>query len=133
MPLIEIVTDSKSEDELKKVIDKQIVNSGEVMYIKEKNIENIKNIKWETIVLNSEVRDKELMQRIINNAKYLILNSDYNNPREYEIEENHLITFGYNSDSDITISSVKDEESFLSLQRTIKSIYNKKVEMQEIK
>ena len=45
MSLIEIITDSKSEEELKRVIDKRIVNNNEVMYIKEKNVENIKNIK----------------------------------------------------------------------------------------
>lgn len=133
MPLIEIITDLKSEEELKKVIDKKIVNNGEVMYIKEKNIDNIKNIKLETVVLNSEVTNNEQMKKIVDNSKYLILNADYNSPERFKINRENIITYGYKADSDITISSVKENESFLSLQRTITSIYNKKIEMQEIK
>ena len=45
MALIEIITNPKSEEELKRVIDKGIANNNEVMFIKEKNLENIKNIK----------------------------------------------------------------------------------------
>ena len=41
MPFIEIITDSKSQNQLNKVITKQMVNNCELLYIKEKNIENI--------------------------------------------------------------------------------------------
>lgn len=134
MSLIEIITDSKSEEELKKVIDKRIVNNNEVMYIKEKNIENIKNIKFETVIINAKIENKDIMKKVIDNSKYLIINQDFNkNLEEYKIEGKKVITYGYNSKSDITISSVKEEKSMISLQKNIESIYGKNVEIQEIK
>ena len=57
MPFIEIITDSKSQNQLNKVITKQMVNNCELLYIKEKNIENIKNIKLETLVLNRKIEN----------------------------------------------------------------------------
>lgn len=133
MALIEILTDSNSENELSKVIDKDIVKTNEIIYVKEKNIENIKNIKLETIVINKKIEDKDIMKKIIDNSKYLIINKD-NNPdfKNYK-DMNNIITYGYNSDSDITISSIKEEKSFLCLQRNITSIYGKKIDIQEIR
>lgn len=134
MPLIEILTDSESEGQLNKVIDKHMVNENEVIYIKEKNIENIKNIKLETIVINTKIQNIDIMKKIIDNSKYLIINMDYNdNLEEFNKDCNKIITYGYNSRSDITISSVKEEQSFLCLQRNIESIFGKKIEIQEIK
>ena len=41
MPFIEIITDLKSQAQLSKIINKESVNNCEIMYIREKNIENI--------------------------------------------------------------------------------------------
>lgn len=134
MPLIEILTDPFSEEQLSKVIDKKTVNTNEIIYVKEKNLENIKNIRLETLIINTEVHDMEIIKKIVSNSKYLIINLDYNkNIEEFKKDRNKIITYGYNSKSDITISSVKEEQSFLCLQRNIKSIFGKVIEMQEIK
>lgn len=131
MPFIEIITDSKSQNQLNKVISKQMVNNCELLYIKEKNIENIKNIKLETLVLNRKVENIELINKIAGNAKNIIFNLDLNN--EITNVESKKISFGYNSKSDITISSVKDDEIMICIQNTIESIYGKRVEPQEVK
>ena len=132
MPFIEIITDAKSQTQLNKIIEKDIVNNCEVMYIREKNIENIKNIKLENIVLNQVIENKELMNKIILNAKNVILNIDLN---EKILEYNNIktISFGYNSKSDITVSSVEEDEKLICIQNTIESIYGRKIEPQEIK
>ena len=131
MPFIEIITDSKSQNQLNKVITKQMVNNCELLYIKEKNIENIKNIKLETLVLNRKIENIELINKIAGNAKNIIFNLDLN--KEITNAESKKICFGYNSKSDITISSVKDDEIMICIQNTIESIYGKKVEPQEVK
>lgn len=131
MPFIEIITDSKSQNQLNKVITKQMVNNCELLYIKEKNIENIKNIKLETLVLNRKIENIELINKIAENTKNIIFNLDLN--KEITNAESKKITFGYNSKSDITISSVKDDEIMICIQNTIESIYGKKVEPQEVK
>lgn len=128
MPFIEIITDSKSQNQLNKVITKQMVNNCELLYIKEKNIENIKNIKLETLVLNRKIENIELINKIAENTKNIIFNLDLN--KEITNAESKKISFGYNSKSDITISSVKDDEIMICIQNTIESIYGKKVEPQ---
>ena len=62
MPFIEIITDTKSQIELNKMMSGEIVNNCDIMYIKEKNIENIKNIKLETLIINKEVKNNEIMK-----------------------------------------------------------------------
>ena len=131
MPFIEIITDSKSQNQLNKVITKQMVNNCELLYIKEKNIENIKNIKLETLVLNRKIENIELINKIAENTKNIIFNLDLN--KEITNAESKKISFGYNSKRDITISSVKDDEIMICIQNTIESIYGKKVEPQEVK
>ena len=131
MPFIEIITDSKSQNQLNKVITKQMVNNCELLYIKEKNIKNIKNIKLETLVLNRKIENIELINKIAENTKNIIFNLDLN--KEITNAESKKISFGYNSKSDITISSVKDDEIMICIQNTIESIYGKKVEPQEVK
>ena len=132
MPFIEIITDAKSQTQLNKIIEKDIVNNCEVMYIREKNIENIKNIKLETIVLNQTIENVEAMNKIMLNTKNVILNVDLN---ENNLECNNIktISFGYNSKSDITVSSVEEDEKLICIQNTIESIFGRKIEPQEIK
>ena len=130
MPFIEIITDLKSQAQLSKIINKESVNNCEIMYIREKNIENIKNIRLDTLVLNQAIDKTEIIQKIVNNTKNLVLNIDLN---ENNFEDVNLISFGYNSKSDITISSIEEDEVLICIQNTITSIYGRKIEPQEIK
>ena len=61
MPFIEIITDTKSQIELNKMMSGEIVNNCDIMFIKGKNIENIKNIKLETLIINKEVKNNEIL------------------------------------------------------------------------
>lgn len=152
MPFIEIITDAKSQIQLNKIIDKEIVNNCDIMYIKEKNIENIKNIKLETLILNQEIENIDVMNKIILNTKNLILNLDFNeekvefvdkekndtlnnsiNKEKINCNKIKMISYGYNSKSDITLSSVEDEQVLIYIQNTITSIYGRNIEPQEIK
>ena len=128
MPFIEIITDSKSQAQLNKVITKRMINNCEVLYIKDKNVENTKNIKFETLILNRSIENKQILDKILSNSKHVILNLDLNTNIDKSI-----ISFGYNSQSDITVSSVEEDQVLIYIQHTITSIYNRKIEPQEIK
>ena len=132
MPFIEIITDQKSQTQLNKVLTKKMVNNCDVLYIKEKNIENTKNIKLETLILNRKIENNEIMNKILKNSKNAIVNMDLNVNVD-KITKANIITFGYNSQSDITISSVEEDQILICIQNTITSIYNRKIEPQEIK
>ena len=132
MPFIEIITDSKSQAQLNKVITKSMVNNCDILYIKDKNIENTKNIKLETLILNRSIENVDIRKKILENSKNIILNLDLNTGIEQNLEKN-IISYGYNSKSDITVSSVEDDQILICIQHTITSIYNRKIEPQEIK
>ena len=124
MPFIEIITDSKSQTQLNKVITKKMVNDCDILFIKDKNMENTKNIKLETLVLNRSVENDELMSKI--------MNLDLNENLQYE-DSCNVISYGYSSKSDITVSSVEEDELLICVQHTIKSMFDKIIEPQEIK
>ena len=129
MPFIEIITDTKSQMQLNKSIKKEQVNNCEILYIKEKNIDNIKNIKLETLVVNKEIEYMEKISKIIENTKNVIINLDFNKIEK----QNKFISYGYNSKSDITISSIDEDEALIYIQKEITSIFGRKIEPQEVK
>ena len=134
MPFIEIITSENSKVQLSNFITKFLVNNCETMYIKESNIGNIKNIKLDTIVINEKVENWNILEKIVNNSKNLVYNLDMNENLNRNIFNScSTISYGYNSKSDITISSIEDDEILICLQNTIKNPQNLKIEPQEIK
>ena len=74
------------------------------------------------------------MKEIISNTKYLIINGDVEIEilKYIKIEKPiKLITFGFNSKSTITISSVKDEKIIVCFQRDIEKTNGEILERQE--
>ena len=47
-----------------------------IIFINDKNISNVKNIKFETIIIDAKIKNKFELRKILSNAKYIILNSD---------------------------------------------------------
>ena len=77
--------------------------------------------------------DNKNIKNILLNAEYLILNSDIN--VKIDLIENldlKVITYGFNSKSTVTASSVTEEEMLICVQRNIINIKGKKIEPQEI-
>lgn len=131
MFFIGIVSEEKNEKHIKDILKQKIENEN-VVFINEKNIENIKNIKFKIIVLNKGIDNKNI-KNILVNAEYLILNSDIN--VKIDLIENldlKVITYGFNSKSTVTASSVTEEEMLICVQRNIINIKGKKIEPQEI-
>lgn len=135
MSFIGIVTDQKSENSLKTQIAKtELEKKANILFITDKNIDNIKNIKFETIVLNKALEKQETLKKILINAKNLIINTDIEN--EIEILEKlnvTIITYGFNSKSTITASSVEEEEALICLQRSLQNKEKETIDPQEIK
>ena len=131
MFFIGIVSEEKNEKHIKDILKQKIENEN-VVFINEKNIEKIKNIKFKIIVLNKGIDNKNI-KNILLNAEYLILNSDIN--VKIDLIENldlKVITYGFNSKSTVTASSVTEEEMLICVQRNIINIKGKKIEPQEI-
>lgn len=133
MIFIGIVTDTKSESYIKKIQNNnEIFNKYHIIFIKEKSIDNIKNIKFETIIINREFNDEYSINKLIAKSKYLIINEDIDMAISLLNDVNsNIITYGFNSKSTITMSSVTEDSIQICVQRNILSKQNE-IEQQEI-
>lgn len=134
MIFIGIVTDLESENNISKLLEKNnLINENNVIFIKEKNIDNIKNVHFDTVIINREFKKTEELNHLLVNVKNIVINMDLNiDWKELDIRNTNLITYGFNSKSSITISSVTDDDVLICIQRSINSKYGK-IELQEIK
>lgn len=138
MFFIGIISDKdydKIESELyKKLNEKEYV----IINITNETIKDIKNIKFDVILMtngnNLLKENNEILKKIIDNSKYLVINTDIDNDLKIldKIETN-VITYGFNSKTTITASSIKPEEILVCIQRNIKNINNKIIEQQDKK
>lgn len=134
MIFIGIVTDSKSENNITELLkNNNSLNENSVIFIKEKNIDNIKNVHFDTVIINREFEKMDELNNLLNNAKNIVINMDVNiNWKELNIISANIITYGFNSKSSITISSVTEDDVLICIQRNINSNYGE-IELQEIK
>lgn len=134
MTFIGIITDQKSENDINKLLDNNnFFTQNNVIFIKEKNIDNIKNVHFDTVVINRRFEKSDELNKLLENTKNVIINMDTNiDNKELNIVNSNLITYGFNSKSSITISSVTDDDVLIYLQRNIYNNYGE-IEVQEIK
>lgn len=137
MSFIGIISDSKNEKNINMILQEKLGDSHNIIVINSKSVENLKNIKFETILIanNNKIieENREAINKIISNTKYLILNADIE--LKLDIQEHvelNVITFGFNTKSTITASSVEDD-ILICIQRNLKDINNNVIEQQEIK
>lgn len=136
MSFIGVICKTKNESYIEEILANKLKENSIIIFTKE-NIENLKNITFETVLIlsNNEqvLSKKEIVKNIIKKAKYLVINSDEEiNLNLLENMDLNVITFGFNSKSTITASSVKDENILLCIQRNVLSINRNIIEPQEI-
>lgn len=136
MPLVGIIAKKKDIEAIKKEIKEKNV---EIIEITKDSIKNLKNIKFEEIIFIENIKFEEdeytYMKELISKSKYLIINEDMemNILNEIEIQKPiKLITFGFNSKSTITVSSVTEEKIIVCLQREIAKHNKEILECQEM-
>ena len=135
MPLVGIIAKKREIQAIKKEIERKDI---EIIEITKESIKNIKNIKFEEIIFLQDINLREeeykYMNEIISKTKYLIFNGDIEIDilKKIEIQKPiKLITFGFNSKSTITVSSVKDDKIIVCLQRDIEKLNGEILECQE--
>lgn len=143
MPFIGIIAEAKHEEYLQKSIFENIrekvnIQLQNIISINTRTVENVKNIKFETILIHSDkskvFQNLEQRKKILGNARFLIVNSDLK--MNLDIVDNVTttsITYGLNQKATVTASSMEEENVFVCIQRTMKSIYNQEIEPQELK
>ena len=133
MTFVGIISDNKSFQVLKENIGTQDIN---LIQINNKSIDNIKNIKFEMIIINKELKSLEEKKLIIDtlcmNSKYILLNTDLN--KEFNFGQKckeKIITFGLNHKATVTVSSITESSILVYLQRNVKDKNDKLIEVGE--
>ena len=139
MPFIGVITERKKEVEfanrLKEKLDEGKVKA-EIILINENSIENIRNVKFSAIFIGAVTNvfeQKEKLIKLLEEAQYIIINADLE--RILDLMKNietTVISYGFNSKSTITASSVGEERTLICVQREFENIFKQRVEPQEI-
>ena len=131
MFFIGIITNQKNEIYFKKEVSKYVPVEN-IIFITAKNIYNVKNVKFETIIMDEKINNKIEIRKIISNSKYLLLNTDIE--IDIEILDNlnlTVISYGFNNKSTFTVSSIEENNMIICLQRVIFNKNGYKIEPQE--
>lgn len=132
IPFVGIIAENKDYE----IIEKNIKEDNlkiKLMQLKEDYIENIKNVKFDTIILNKEVlSNKQYLKQILENSNYLVINSDIHlRLKDYSNIKSLIITYGFNNKATVTASSVTENNIVICTQRNIEGVNKKKIEQQE--
>ena len=141
MRLVGIIAKKKDAQIIRKEINKyqtEETEKIEIIEITKQSIKNLRNIKFEGIIFldNIELNSDEYryMNELIIKERFLLLNGDISIDilEKIQIEEPiQIITFGFNSKSTITISSVREDKAIICVQRDIKKANGEILENQE--
>lgn len=135
MAVIGIITKSNNINEIEKTLEKYGIHEKNIVIITKHTIENIKNVKFDIIIIFDQTEDDNILKKVLDSSKYLIINTDFKeNVKLLNMaEDQYVITFGFNSRATITIISNENDEIILDLQREIENLNKEKIESQEIK
>ena len=135
MPLVGIIAKKKDIQAIRKELQNKEI---EFIEITQKSVKNIKNINFEEIIINEDIilteDEYEYMSTILSKVTYLIINGDVDIEILIKIKLESpvkMITYGFNSKSTVTISSVKEDKILVCMQRDIEKSDGKIVEAQE--
>ena len=133
MTFIGMISDHKSFDKVKEELKEPQL---ELININKKSIGNIKNIKFEIIIINSNLEnftnEINIIERLCSKSKYVIINTDIN--LQFEIlnqDKTNIITYGLNQKADVTVSSITDTNILIYLQKNILNRKNQIIEIGE--
>ena len=135
MSFIGIVTNPKNEVYMREILTSYFKEEN-LQFIADKNIGNMRDVQFETLMIDNVIKDRNKLKKLIANAKYVFLNSDLE--LMFEILEDldlTIITYGFQNKATISISSVEENiegnSILICLQRTIKTLQGTQIEPQE--
>ncbi len=134
MSFIGIITNKSNKIDLENKLKNIINSSNNIITLKAENVSNIKNIKFDTVIINYELYYNEEIRNLLKNTKNILMNADIKiDLKLFDNLNAYVITYGFNKKSTITVISVEQDEIILDIQRDINNINNKNIESKEIK
>ena len=132
MSFIGVICKVKNESYIEQILTKKLKKNTIIVFTKE-NIENLKNIKFETIIVEDNLKkfktNQEALEKIFENTQYLMINSDKNLETIKTTAKG--ITYGLNQKATVTISSISDTDILIYWQKSIQDREGHKIEIEE--
>ena len=136
MAFIGIVAEKKDACDIEKNLRNFFEKKGQkhnLLLIHNSNLENMKNIKFETVLICTNLKQKqEILNQILEQVSYVVVNADIVSLAKLQQTKAVIITFGFQTKATITLSSIDDENMILCIQREFVNIYHSNIESQEI-
>ena len=138
MPFIGVIAKECDSNFIKNEILKNSINNKfDIFNINKNNIQNVKNITFESIIINDEINEllqcSKYLEDLIKKAKYIIVNTDIIKDITFlGMGKINILTYGLNNKAIVTISSVKEDDILICIQKSFKNIIGKTIEEQEI-
>ncbi len=136
MSFIGVVASRKCFEKIKnRILEKIKEENINFIHINLRSIENVKNIKFETIILEDKLEKfknkKDILEKLCHNSEYVIINTDIN-PEKIEIKDKKKeITYGLNQKAIVTVSSISDSDILIYWQKNIENKAGKLIEIEE--
>ena len=135
MSFIGVFANKKCFETIQKQITKKIKEPNlQLVQINLKSIENIKNIKFETIIIEDSLEKfknhKEVLKKILENTQYLIINTDKNQEENRQTKATR-ITYGLNQKANVTVSSITETDILAYLQQSFQKHEGEKLDIDE--
>lgn len=136
MSFIGVVANKKCFENIrKKIAEESKEEANNLIQINLRSIENIKNIKFETIVVEDSIakfkKQEEILAKLLESTQYLIINTDKNKEIEKLEKKEDKITYGLNRKATVTISSISDTDILIYWQRSLKNKKGNEIEIEE--
>lgn len=137
MTFIGMISDHKSFENIKEILKKNSRKDISLIHVSKRSISNMKNIRFEMIIIDSLLNEFKEETLIIENmclhAKYIAINTDINTiiPDIIRNSKAHIITYGLNQKATVTISSITESSILIYLQKSLKNIKGKNIEIGE--
>ena len=117
MAFIGIVAEKKDACDIEKNLRNFFEKKGQkhnLLLIHNSNLENMKNIKFETVLICNNLKQKqEILNQILEQVSYVVVNADIVSLAELQQTKAVIITFGFQTKATITLSSIDDENMIL--------------------
>ena len=136
MSFIGVIANRKCFENIKKEITEKVKQEDiNLIQINLRSIENIKNIRFETIVVEDNLekfsKNQETLKKLCENAQYFVINTD-KNPEQKENEKiPNRITYGLNQKATITVSSISDTDILIYWQKSLPNREGNRIEIEE--
>lgn len=136
MSFIGIIADKKCFGNIKKKIIEELKDETiNFIQINLRSIENVKNIRFETIIVEDNLdkfkNNQEALEKIFENTQYLMINTDKNLEQKSMNQSSNKITYGLNRKATVTVSSISDSDILIYWQRDILDREGNKIEIEE--